>query len=213
MTTVLAFNVGEAKPLARGEDSAIDKRPVLGTATIRCEGLLGDRQADRRVHGGPHMALHAYPSEHFAFWLEQFGGAHHRLPSPGSFGENLTLEGLAETDVAIGDRFRLGSALIEVSMGRQPCWKLDAHLRRRVVATVLETGKAGWYFRVLEEGVAEAGDTLHLAERRAPEWSVALVTRTILGPEPDRADLEALADLEPLAPVWRERAARLVSAP
>lgn len=208
MTRVLALCVGTAVPFARGEISAIDKRPVEGPIRIGKLGLEHDDQADCKHHGGEEMALHAYANDHFDWWLGEIG-PHHRLPAPGSFGENLALRGLTEDAVLIGDRFRLGTALIEVSQPRQPCWKLETHLRRTgVIKRILKTHRCGWYFRVIEEGEAAAGAALERVEAGHDNWTLCKTFGLLLDPSvvASRQDMANMATLERLSPQWRERA-------
>jgi MOSC domain-containing protein YiiM len=122
--TIEAVCTGTARPFNGAETSAIAKRPREGTVQVLDEGLAPDEQADRRVHGGPEMALHLYPLDHHDWWRGEIGD-HPALDEPGGFGSNLAVSGLTEEMVHIGDRFRCGTALIEVSQPRQPCWKIE----------------------------------------------------------------------------------------
>lgn len=150
--------VGGVKPLGkRGAPSGIVKSPVEHPVFLSRNGLEGDAQGDTGRHGGPEKAVHHYPFDHYREWQSEIG-PHSLLDRPGAFGENVSTAGLTEADVAIGDIFRLGHALIQVSQGRQPCWKLnerfaDARMARRVQ----EAGRTGWYYRVLEEGAVAPG--------------------------------------------------------
>ena len=112
---------GASRPFRGEEASAIAKRPLTGLVTIHREGLSGDSQADRRVHGGPEKAVHCYPLDHHAAWRAVIGD-HPLLDDPGAFGSNLAIRGLTEAQVHIGDRFRLGTALLELCQPRQPSW-------------------------------------------------------------------------------------------
>ncbi|ACM00091.1 Pyridoxal kinase [Cereibacter sphaeroides KD131] len=170
----LTLLTGRAAPLP-GSDvlSGIGKTPVAGPLTLGREGFEGDEQADRRVHGGPEKAVHHYPSDHYESWRAELGD----LPAilaPGGFGENLSTAGLTEAEVAVGDTFRLGGALIQVSQGRQPCWKLNHRFGVPDMARRVQlTGRTGWYYRVLEPGTVAPGDRLELIDRRAPELDPA----------------------------------------
>lgn len=164
---------GQPRPFRDDEASAIAKLPLPGRVAITALGLAGDHQADKVHHGGPDMAVHVYPLDHHAFWRAELG-EQPLLDDPGAFGSNLAIGGIGEADLAIGDRFRLGTALLEVSRPRQPCWKIEHRFGHKgMVKTILETGRAGWYFRVLEEGSAEAGDSLEVVERSGNAWTVA----------------------------------------
>lgn len=205
--TITAVCTGTARPFNGAETSAIVKRPRDGAVQVLAEGLAPDEQADRSVHGGPEMALHLYPLDHHAWWREQIGD-HPALDEPGGFGSNLAVSGLTEDMVHIGDRFRLGSALIEVSQPRQPCWKIEHRFGAKgMVAGIIKSGRCGWYFRVLEIGEVAAGDSLERVASGAPEWSVARVFRSLVAGKATPDELAALAELAPLSPKLRARAA------
>ncbi|MEN1939603.1 MOSC domain-containing protein [Luteimonas sp. MJ246] len=200
---VEALLTGVAVPYARpGSRSGIDKRPRSGPLRITATGLDGDEQGDLRVHGGVDKAVHHYPFEHYATWRSELG----ELPvlaAPGAFGENISSEGLDEGSVCIGDRFALGHAVLEVSQGRQPCWKLNDRFGVPDMARrVQDSGRTGWYYRVLQPGVAEAGDTLRLLERPWPDWSLDRLNRLLFDRVLDPLALEPLLEL-PLVPSWR----------
>lgn len=152
---VLAVNVG--RPAVVGEQrgrpvrSAIRKSPVA-TATVRVgpDGIDGDVQANRKVHGGPAMAVYAYAADHWPAWEAVLGEA----PVPGRFGENLTLRGLVETDVRVGDRFAWGDVVLRVTKPRTPCYKLDLALGREVGDVMAAMGSSGWYCAVEQPGEA-----------------------------------------------------------
>lgn len=152
--TIEAICTGTARPFNGAETSAIAKRPREGLVQFLKDGLAPDEQADRRVHGGPDMAVHLYPLDHHGFWREQIGPAA-LLDEPGAFGSNLAVRGITEDQVHIGDRFKVGTALLEISQPRQPCWKIEhrfsAHCDAKgMVSTIVRTGRSGWYFRVIE---------------------------------------------------------------
>lgn len=198
---------------ANGEASAIAKAPVAGGRRVGFLGIDGDEQADLSVHGGPDKAVHHYPRDHYPFWTGMLGD-HPLLGAPGAFGENISTSGLVEKAACLGDRYRLGSALIEISQGRQPCWKLGHRFGdARVPAAVVKTGKSGWYYRVLEEGNVAAGETLRLVERPLPQWTVARLFRLLIGGAGKREPgaLRELAGLEVLAGNWRKRAEKLAT--
>lgn len=192
---------GSPLPFRSGETSAIAKSPLPGRVAITRLGLGGDHQADKVHHGGPDMALHLYPLDHHAFWREQLG-EHPLLDQPGAFGSNLAVRGLVEADLCIGDRLRLGTALLEVSRPRQPCWKIEHRFGAKgMVKAILRSGNCGWYFRVLEKGSAEAGDTLELVERAADGITIARCFAAIWGTETprDENELRAVLGLPALA--------------
>jgi MOSC domain-containing protein YiiM len=208
-----AVLTGKARLFGRGEASAIAKAVVAGPRRIGFLGLEGDEQADLSVHGGPDKAIHHYPRDHYPFWREALAD-HPLLAAPGAFGENVSTEGLVESGACIGDRYRLGSALVEVSQGRQPCWKLGHRFGiASVPATVVRTRRSGWYYRVIEEGAVAAGDALDLVDRPLPDWTVERVFTLLVGGAGKRepAALRALADMDALATSWRARAQKLLA--
>jgi MOSC domain-containing protein YiiM len=203
---VEAVCTGTARPFNGAELSAIAKRPREGAVQLLSEGLAPDEQADRRVHGGREMALHLYPLDHHAWWLERIGD-HPALDEPGGFGSNLAVTGLTEDMVHIGDRFRVGTALVEVSQPRQPCWKIEHRFGHKgMVASIIESGRCGWYFRVLETGEVTAGDSLERVANGAVDWSVARVFAALVAGKGTKADFAQLAALETLTPKLREKA-------
>ena len=208
LARIEAVLTGRAVDYTRpGSRSAIAKVAVAGAVEVGVEGLAGDEQGDRRVHGGPDKAIHHYPREHYAIWAEEIG-AHPLLAMPGAFGENLSTTGVSEADLCLGDRLRLGTALVEVSQGRQPCWKLSdrfgiADMARRVQ----DSGRSGWYYRVLAPGAVQAGDTLELLERPHPHWPLPRLAELLYRRTLDRGELAAALEL-PLVPSWRAVFAR-----
>jgi MOSC domain-containing protein YiiM len=199
---------GSIRNFADGESSAIAKTEVSDSRTIGWLGIEGDAQADLSVHGGPDKAIHHYPYDHYDYWRTALG-QFPVLASPGAFGENISTVGLTEEIACIGDRYRLGTALVEIAQGRQPCWK-QAHrlMSKNVVATMVKTRRCGWYYRVIEEGAVAAGDTMSLLDRPHGEWTVNRVIGLLIGGEgkSDQAAVRALAMLDVLAENWRARA-------
>ncbi|MBS7699686.1 MULTISPECIES: MOSC domain-containing protein [unclassified Chelatococcus] len=204
--------VGSVHPLGQtGTSSGIDKRPVDGPLRLGFEGFEGDAQGDRRHHGGPDKAVHHYPFEHYAAWRAEIGNGA-LLARPGAFGENLSITGLDEATVAIGDVFRLGSAVVEVSQGRQPCWKLNVRFGVDDMALRVQTsGRTGWYYRVIETGVVKPGDSLVLLDRHLPEWTIRRLWRLLYVTPLDEEELTAMADLPGLPDSWRRLAERRLS--
>jgi MOSC domain-containing protein YiiM len=191
-----------------GHRSAIAKTPVPGPWRIGPLGLEGDAQADRAHHGGPEKALHHYPLDHYAAWRAELGDLA-LLDAPGAFGENLSTQGWTEENVCVGDVLRFGAALLQVSQGRQPCFKLGLRFARRDMAKLVqESGRTGWYYRVLEPGLAQEGDRLDIIERPHPDWPLARLTRLLYRDRDDREGLAAMAALPALAENWRALAAR-----
>ncbi|WP_326544314.1 MOSC domain-containing protein [Pseudorhodoferax sp.] len=207
---VRAVLTGAAHPYTRpGSRSAIAKavrdRPVAAGAL----GLAGDEQGDLRVHGGPDKAVHCYAWAHYAHWRTVLpGAAAPLLAQPGAFGENLSLDLLDEHGACIGDRWQIGSALLELSQGRQPCWKLNDRFQVPDMARrVQDSSRAGWYLRVLQPGQLQAGDAVLLRARPHPDWSVARLLQLIAERSCDPALLDQVLAL-PLPPSWQRLFAR-----
>ena len=204
---VHALCVGQPAKLAGGKTSSIDKHAVQGSVQIGRMGLAGDTQSDRKHHGGEHMAVHLYATDHYPYWRQEIPEVE-RLSSPGAFGENLYAEGLTERDVCIGDHFRLGSALLELSMGRQPCSTLERHFQRKdMVRRIIANHRCGWYFRVIEEGTAEAGNLLQLVDRVQSRWNVNDAFGLLFDPdcESTPAQVRDLLSVPQLGPQWQRK--------
>ncbi len=160
------------------------------------------------MHGGPDKALHHYPFDHYPRWATNAPETE-LLNLPGAFGENISTFGLCEDAVCIGDRFRLGTALVEISQGRQPCWKQGERMQWSVLpAVMVKERRSGWYYRVLEEGKAQAGDMLKLVDRPLPDWTVARVFGLLVAGDhkSDPQALKTLAHMGVLFEGWRTRA-------
>ncbi|MEM6858170.1 MAG: MOSC domain-containing protein [Pseudomonadota bacterium] len=213
--TIAAICTGTARPFNGAETSAIVKRPHEGVVQLFKEGFAPDEQADRRVHGGPEKAVHLYPLDHHDAWRGELADkpALAFLDEPGAFGTNLSVSDINEHSVFIGDRFRLGSpetgAVIEVNQPRQPCWKVDHRFGTKgMTARIVETGRSGWYLRVLEEGEVQAGDTFERIEDGHQDWSVARVFTALIQGKASRAELKELAALPHLSPQIQARAVK-----
>ncbi len=201
---ILSINVGTPKPVSvRGGQvlTSIFKAPLEGRVAVVRHNIAGDRQADLTVHGGPYKAVYAYASEHYHFWKEQ-------LPemafSPGAFGENLTTEGLTEEDTRIGDRFRIGTSVLQVSQPRMPCFKLNLRFERAdMVKRFWQSGRSGIYFSVVEEGELAAGDEITRVAEAKDGISVAEVVRLYRGEEHGE-ELTARAMRAPLYGGWKK---------
>lgn len=212
--TLEAICTGTARPFNGAETSAIAKRPREGIVQLLKDGFAPDEQADRRVHGGPEKAVHLYPLDHHAVWRSELDdeAALALLDQPGAFGSNLSVARITEADVFIGDRYRLGSAIIELNQPRQPCWKIDHRFGvKGMTARVVATGLCGWYFRVLEPGDVQAGDTLERIEIGHKRWSVARVFTALVQGKATHEELEQLAALAPLSPQIKARAIKRLS--
>lgn len=178
------------------------KAPVEGPVFVGRTNLVGDGQSDLKHHGGIDKAVLAYSADHYPQWrrelhLPEMGG--------GAFGENLTISGLNEELVNVGDVLRIGEVVLEVSQPRQPCWKLARRWRlHQLTGLVVKNGKSGWYLRVLQEGSVEAGMPVELLERPNPEWSIARANYILHHCRNDLQLTEALAAVPLLADAWVE---------
>jgi len=188
----------DGEPVSTG----IFKKPVTHRVMMRTLNLDGDRQSDLSVHGGPEKAVYVYPSEHYEFWK-------HELPDMdlpwGVFGENFTTTGLLETEVNIGDKFRIGMAEVMVTQPRMPCYKLGIRFGRAdIIKRFLVSERTGFYLSVLKEGEVGAGDEIEPIERNGAGVKVVEVTR-LYSSDKDNADvLRRLITLEELPESWRE---------
>ncbi len=202
---LLSVNVGLPREVAwqgRTLTTGIFKEPVAGRVRLRRHNLDGDGQADLRVHGGEHKAVYAYPFEHYAGWQHELARDDF---VPGQFGENFTVSGLLEDEVCIGDVFAIGSARLQVSQPRAPCFKLDVRLGvDGFLARFKAAARVGFYLRVLDEGEVGGGDAITRIARDLAAMSVHEVYGLRYGARPDRARLERAAALPALSPSWRE---------
>ena len=212
---VLSVTVGLPRELRdrRGRivRSGIVKKPVEGKVIVTKKGLDGDGQADSGGHVGPHRAVYAYPVGHYRSWMEEEGREDLGF---GSVGENLTVEGADERSVLIGDRFRIGTALLEVTYGRIPCVKLGMRLGDPTFPDrFLASRRTGFFFRVLEEGELAAGDQATQTAHGPGRFSIREALELLYGTgnaDPDR--LAELCKVEALPATWRERAERITAA-
>jgi MOSC domain-containing protein YiiM len=191
---------------ARPWRSGYGKAPVRGPVRAGRQNLDGDGQADLKHHGGRDMAVLAYPEEHYANWRSEL-----RWPDVpyGAFGENFTVVGVTENDACIGDVWRAGSALFQISQPRKPCRNISRFWRRpALLGLVQRTGRYGFYLRVLEEGVVEAGQNVELVERPHAEWTIrrATAARSSASSAPDEAI--ALLRIAELGDDWRAHVTR-----
>jgi MOSC domain-containing protein YiiM len=212
---VESIQVGQPKPMPAGVPgtepaprlmtTAIWKEPVTGPVRLDVDGLEGDAQADRKHHGGLWRAVLMYPAEHYPRWRAEWG---HDDVGPGGFGENLTVSGLDEFGACLGDQYRIGAALLEVTSPRTPCHVLARrHGLKDLVVTTRETHRHGWYLRVLEPGVIAAGLPLELVARPHPEWTVARAADVKWDAGNRREEAARLAACPALIPEWREELA------
>ena len=198
---LLSVNVGLRRQFeykGRSAESAIWKRPVEGRVLARGVNLQGDEQADRSVHGGPDKAVYTYAQEDYDWWGRELG----RRLEYGEFGENLTTEGLDLTNTLVGERWEVGSTVLEVSEARMPCWKLgfrvnDKHFPRRFLAA----GRPGAYLRILQEGELGSGDEIRVVHRPQHDLTLGDLSRIYAG---DRHEVGRMLGVPQLSASWRE---------
>lgn len=201
---VVSVNVGTPTQVRIQDQivlTSIFKSPVEGRVAVGRYNIAGDRQADLTVHGGPYKAVYSYPEEHYSFWREQ-------LPEmtlvSGMFGENLTIRGLTEDQVNIGDRLRVGSAVLQVTQPRMPCYKLNIRFGRPdMVKRFWQSGRSGIYFSVVEEGDVAAGDPIERVVQAVDGVSVSDVVALYSGTK-SSSELVERALRAPLFGSWKE---------
>ncbi|RUS47116.1 MOSC domain-containing protein [Cohnella sp. AR92] len=184
--------------------SGIYKEPVAQPVRLGLTGIEGDEQADLVNHGGPDKAVCVYSRDHYPHWERVLGRS---LPI-GAFGENFTVEGLSENEVHIGDTYRIGDAVVQVSQPRQPCWKLAMKWSLdELPVLVTEKGATGFYFRVLEPGLVGTGD-VRLLERHPARITVTEANRVMHGDRTDKDGLRKMLSLDALADSWKNTFAK-----
>ncbi|MGQ0433364.1 MAG: MOSC domain-containing protein [Microthrixaceae bacterium] len=198
---VRSVNVGRPRRVewrGRQVTTAIWKEPVVGAIRVDGVNLEGDDQADRRVHGGADKAVYAYAAEDYAWWGTQIGAL-----GPGTFGENLTTAGLDLAAAMIGDRWHVGSAVLEVSQPRTPCFKLGIRMDDDAFpATFAAAGRSGAYLRIIRAGLIEAGDHVRVERASPPLVSVGVLANGELTPD----QLAAVAADARVPEGWRRAA-------
>jgi MOSC domain-containing protein YiiM len=188
-----------------GQPTGIYKTPSAGPLRLTFTGLVGDVQADRRVHGGPEKALHHYAAENYARLAAAFPECAAAL-LPGSIGENISTHGWQEDSVCIGDIFRIGTALVQVSQPRSPCWKINHKFGVADMSRfVADHGVTGWYYRVMEDGDVGVGDDFVLQERQAPEVTLARLWQANIAHRPALDELAELTAAPGLTPGWVQK--------
>ncbi|MCM3905571.1 MAG: MOSC domain-containing protein [Pyrinomonadaceae bacterium] len=201
---LISVNVGLPRVVMSNGDrvsTGIFKEPVAGRVVLRTLNLDGDRQADLSVHGGPSKAVYAYPSEHYEYWK-------HELPEMklpwGMFGENFTSAGLFESKLSIGDKFRVGSAVVMVTEPRMPCYKLGIKFGRSdIVKRFLASERTGFYFAVLQEGEVGAGDPIELMKKSDRSVRVSDITQLYTREKHNVGLLRRAMDVEALPDSWK----------
>jgi MOSC domain-containing protein YiiM len=202
---IISINVSKVRRLensGRLLHTGIFKEPVAGRVRLGRTNLEGDAQADLENHGGIYKAVYAYPFEHYAYWMDQLQRTGFTF---GQFGENLTVEGMTEDEVSIGDVFEVGSAKLQVTQPRTPCYKLGVKMGLAdFPKAFLASGRIGFYLRVLEEGELGAGDILECTAREPGSMKVREISHLKYFEPENFAKAEKAVAIRALAPVWRE---------
>lgn len=202
---LISVNVGRPRLVhVNGEtvSTAIYKDPVTGPVHVARLNLDGDRQADLNVHGGVNKAVYGYPEEHYEFWRELYPDFPWQW---GTFGENLTVEGLREETLHIGDQVAIGSVLLTVTQPRTPCYKLGIKFgTNRILKEFLESGRSGFYFSVTQEGKLEAGDKIRVTPSGADQITIAEANHLMVAKSVSSELLQRALESTDLSEKWRE---------
>ena len=208
---LLSVNAAQPRTVAidgRSYVTGIYKTALEGPVWLGALNLAGDGQGDLKNHGGQYQAVYCYPQEHYAYWSERLGRADF---APGQFGENFTTLGLLEDEVCVGDKLRIGAALIQVTQPRVPCYKLADKMGIRGFDKIfLQANRSGFYAQVLEEGEVAAGDSIERVSRDPVGMTVAEVNAALLLDKNPAAAERALR-LSALSPEWRARFEKLLA--
>jgi len=195
-----SIQIGRIAPLGpQGIPSAFVKSPVAGPIEVTTLGLAGDQQADLTVHGGLEKAVYAYPAAHHLAWAADYP-RHAALFVPGGVGENLTIDGLVEADLCVGDVHAIGTARLQVCQPRQPCSRFALRFGdNQLPKAMVRNGRAGWYYRVIEEGRIGPGDRVDLADRPNPGFGFERLVEIVNFRRATPPELAALAGMSGLA--------------
>ncbi len=187
-----------------GENTGIYKQPVSHVDVDEL-GINGDVQVDKRYHGGSDKALHQYSLPSYRRIIEAYAELEN-IAVPGSIGENLTVAEMDEATVCIGDKYRFGSVLVQVSEPRRPCWKINAIFKQTDLTELIECeGITGWYYRVLEAGEINLGDRAVLVDRPNPQITIAYFNSILNGTGSSPDELTSLIECAGLATYLRQR--------
>ena len=200
-----SFPADDAQPLSKKPwRTAFFKTPITGLVEVGPEGIKGDGQADLKHHGGVDKAICAYSVQHFEYWKNQLDRTDF---GAGGFGENFSVEGLDESDVAIGDRWKIGTVTFEISQPRQPCWKLARRWQvKSMTPQSIKTGKTGWYLRTIEPGKLRAGDEINVQTFVSSQHSritIAEANDIFYRKQADKDATRRLISMPPLSQAWR----------
>jgi MOSC domain-containing protein YiiM len=202
-----SVQTGRAAPLGpEGVLSGFVKTARPDAVAVTWQGPEGDEQADLSVHGGAEKAVYAYAARHYPRWAGEFPQLATGFTG-GAMGENLTVAGLDESGICVGDVHQVGSALLQVCQPRQPCFKFALrHDNKYLPKAMVRSGLSGWYYRVLREGRLKAGDTLTLHDRPNPDFAFARLVEIVYHGRATADEIRRMSKLEGLASQWRDRA-------
>jgi MOSC domain-containing protein YiiM len=208
---ILSLHFGKVRQIESGQSgewwdkswqTGFYKEEQSRSAWLGYEGFRSDEQADRKHHGGPEKAVCVYPAEHYLHWRETLA-----IPDfpYGAFGENLTLQGLLETEACVGDQYTLGEAEVQITQPRQPCWKLARRWQVKDLAAQVEAnGFTGFYFRVIRHGYVRPGDTLALLQRPFPSWTIERCNQIMHRDTHDYQSARSLSECPALSTSWKD---------
>jgi len=209
---IVSIHVGKVAPLGpEAVPSGFIKHAVSGPVTVTATGVIGDEQADLRVHGGPDKAVYGYGAANYLDWRQEYP-QHLALLVPGGFGENLAIGGLREADLCVGDIHAIGTTRLQVCQPRRPCFKFALRFNDKFMPkAMVRTGRSGWYYRVVEAGTIHPGDPVELVDRPNPGFSFVRLVQVASGAEVTRAELEQLQEMPGLAVDWQRRAREMLA--
>jgi len=211
MTDIQLSSVQTGRVAPLGPDavpSAFVKTARQDAVAVTPLGLQGDEQADLDAHGGPEKAVYGYANAHYPAWAKLFPAL---TFTGGAMGENLTIAGLEEKDICVGDVHSIGSSLLQVCQPRQPCFKFALrHGNKLLPKAMVKNGFAGWYYRVLQTGFVKTGDAISLYDRPNPDFPFTRLIEIIYHGEVTKTELQHMSEMSGLASQWREHARQLL---
>jgi len=201
---IASLHAGKVAPLGpQGVPSAFVKHSINHPLQITSLGVQGDEQADLSVHGGLEKAVYGYSLDNYAAWRIEYP-QHAAVLVPGGFGENLCIEGMREADLCVGDIHRVGSVRLQVCQPRQPCFKLALRFEDKMMPkAMVRSGRAGWYYRVIEPGEISPGAAVHLDKRSNSDFSFARLVEIASHGKATQSELERMQNLQGLAAYWK----------
>jgi len=209
---VASIHLGKVAPLGPdGVPSGFVKHGVSSAVNVTPLGIVGDEQADLRVHGGPDKAVYGYASTHYAVWRHDYP-QHTDLLVAGGLGENLSIDGMTEAELCVGDVHAIGTTRMQVCQPRQPCFKFALRFGDVLMpGAMLRNGRSGWYYRILIPGVISPGDRVEVLERPNPDFAFTRLVELITHHNATRAEWQQMKDMRGLALDWQRRAVEVLA--